>query len=125
MNKKNLIIPIILILIGLVSVGFVYLKPEKKIEEASLVSTKKVREIIINASKFKYDPSVITVKKDERIKLIINNTDTLHGVRIPELGVKGNDFVEFVAGKTGEFAWYCNNFCGQGHQQMQGKLIVE
>lgn len=91
----------------------------------SSVTTEKLKEIVIDASKFEYNPSVVTVKRGERIKLVINNTDTLHGIRIPELEISGNDFVEFTAEKTGEFTWYCNNFCGQGHQEMQGKLIVE
>jgi len=125
MNFKNLLILSTAILIGFVLVMFIYLKPEKKTEEISRVPTEKLREIIVDASKFEYNPSVITVKKGERIKLIINNTDTLHGIRIPELEINGNDFVEFVAEKTGEFTWYYNNFCGQGHQQMQGKLIIE
>lgn len=83
------------------------------------------REIIIKASRFEYNPSVITIKKGEKIKLIIDNMDAAHGIRIPELGISGKDFVEFTAEKAGEFTWYCNYFCGQGHQRMQGKLIVE
>ena len=128
MNKKILLILIPVVLIGFTLVILTYLKPEKKTEEASEISQtqiEKVKEITVSASRFEYNPSVITAKKGERIKLIINNVDTLHGIRIPELGVSDNDSVEFVAEKTGEFIWYCNNFCGQGHRQMQGTLIVE
>lgn len=128
--RKNyfLLILITAILIGFVPVIFIYLKPENEKKETSeTLRTKieEVREIIVSASKFEYSPSIIAVKRGERIKLIINNTDTLHGITIPELGISGDDFVEFVVDKEGEFAWYCNNFCGQGHRQMQGKLIVE
>lgn len=33
--------------------------------------------------------------------------------------------VEFVADKSGTFPFYCNVFCGGGHKEMQGKLIVK
>ena len=35
------------------------------------------------------------------MKLIINNADTPHGIRIPELGVSGVESLEFVADKIG------------------------
>ena len=121
---------ILLILISAISISFIlvvlfYLKPEKKTDGTFQTQTEVIREIIVNASRFEYNPSVITAKRGERIKLIINNTDALHGIIIPELGISGNDFVEFVIDKEGEFIWYCNNFCGQGHQQMGGKLIIK
>jgi len=83
------------------------------------------KEITVKAFKFGYSPDTITVSKGERIKLKIDNTDATHGIRIPDLGVSGNDVVEFTAGKAGEFAWYCNNYCGDGHSQMSGRLIVK
>ena len=58
-----------------------------------------------------------------RIK--IENTDVLHGIRIPDLKIRGDDIIEFTADKTGEFDWYCTNMCGEEHMQMKGKLIVK
>jgi len=83
-----------------------------------------VKEFTINAFRFGYSPDTITVNKGDNVKLTIKNTDTLHGIRIPELGLKGNELIEFTADKTGEFTWYCANMCGNEHMQMQGKLIV-
>ena len=83
------------------------------------------REINIKAFKFGYEPNVIKVAKGERIKINIENTDVLHGIRIPDLGLKGNDALEFTADQTGEFTSYCTNMCGDGHMAMQGKLIIE
>lgn len=128
MNKKILLVLISVILIGFILLFSIYLKPEKKTggtSETLQTQTEEIKEIVVNASRFEYDPPAIRVKKGERIKLTINNTDALHGIRIPELGINGNDFVEFTAEKAGQFIWYCNNFCGEGHRQMQGKLIVE
>ena len=83
-----------------------------------------VKEFQVKAFRFGYSPGIITVNKGDNVKIIINNTDTFHGIRIPYLGIKGNEILEFTADKEGEFSWYCNNMCGSGHMQMQGKLIV-
>ena len=83
------------------------------------------KEFTVKAFRFGYTPDTITVNKGDKVKIIINNSDTLHGIRIPELNLKGNDIIEFTAEKTGEFDWYCTNMCGQGHMQMKGKIIVE
>ena len=83
-----------------------------------------IKEFTVNAFRFGYTPNAITINKGDKIKIIINNTDALHGIRIPDLNLKGNDFIEFTAEKAGEFDWYCANMCGKGHMEMKGKLIV-
>ena len=83
------------------------------------------KEFTIEAFRFGYSPDTITVNKGDKVRILINNTDALHGIRIPDLGIKGNEILEFTADKTGEFTWYCTNMCGGGHMQMQGKLIVK
>jgi len=84
-----------------------------------------VKEINVKAFQFGYDPDVIKVKKGERVRINIDNSDVLHGIRVPDLGLRGDYSLEFTADKQGEFAWYCTNMCGQGHMGMKGKLIVE
>lgn len=83
-----------------------------------------VNVITINAQRFEYSSSTITVKKGEKVKLVINNEDTTHGISIPELGVRGIDSVEFTPDKAGTFSFRCPTFCGEGHKQMTGTLIV-
>ena len=82
------------------------------------------REINVKAFQFGYEPSIIKATRGEKIKININNADVLHGIRIPDLGISGNEVLEFTADQAGEFTWYCANACGQGHGTMQGKLIV-
>ena len=38
--------------------------------------------------------------------------------------MSGIDYVEFTADKAGTFNFYCNNYCGQGHPDMSGVLVV-
>ena len=91
----------------------------------NMIKDSERREFTINASRFVYEPDTITVNKGDKVRINIENTDTLHGIRIPEFNVKDNKRVEFIADKAGEFTWYCTNMCGAGHMQMQGKLIVK
>ena len=89
------------------------------------ISKEAVKEFSIDAFQFGYNPDTITVSKGDKVKININNVDVLHGMRIPDLGLKGQNLIEFTADKLGEFIWYCTNMCGEGHMQMKGKLIVK
>lgn len=82
------------------------------------------KEFNVKAFRFGYEPNSITLNEGDKVKIIINNTDTLHGMTIPQLGISGDNVIEFVADKKGEFDWYCNVFCGKGHGSMGGRLIV-
>lgn len=84
-----------------------------------------VKHIVIDAKWYEFSPNTIRIKEGDKVMLMINNLDTTHGITIPELGVSGNDVVEFTATKKGEFDFYCNNFCGPDHRDMIGKIIVE
>lgn len=101
----------------------------QKIIDAELnkqpAQTGKIKEFEIKAFRFGYTPNEIEVSEGDNVKIVIDNTDTLHGMRIPDLGVRGDNVIQFVANKKGEFNWYCNNVCGTGHQAMIGKLIVK
>ena len=89
------------------------------------------REIQMTAKKYEFSPSTLSVKKGERVRLIITALDKDHGIKIEALGIeqilkKGvPTTVEFAADKAGEFPFQCSKFCGFGHGKMKGKLIVE
>ncbi len=82
-------------------------------------------EIKVNALRFGYSPDIINVKQGEVVKISINNTDTPHGIRIPDLEISGENSIEFIAETPGEYTWYCYIPCGDGHKEMQGKIIIE
>jgi len=85
----------------------------------------------MTAKKYEFNPSTITVKKGERVRLIITALDKDHGIKIDAFEVnhilkKGTAAtVEFTADKAGEFPFQCSKFCGFGHGKMKGKIIVE
>src|SRR3972149_5329228 len=86
-----------------------------------------VKTFTINASRFKFNPDVIRVKKGDAVRLIVNNIDGIHSIHFHEdegYDVEGTD-VTFVADKVGTFEFHCAIYCGSGHNQMNGTLIVE
>jgi len=85
-----------------------------------------IREIKITAKRFEYSPSEITLKKGEKVKLVIDNVDFVHGLHFEDLPGEPGDNYEYIfeATEVGEFEFHCNRFCGAGHEQMEGKIIV-
>ena len=90
-----------------------------------------VHEITMTAKNYEFDPGVITVKKGEKVRLIITATDRDHGIKIEGYDInqelkKGDPTtVEFTAEKAGTFEFKCSVYCGMGHRKMKGKLVVE
>jgi cytochrome c oxidase subunit II len=88
------------------------------------------REIKLIARRFEFVPKTITAKKGERIKLVVTSEDVDHGIAIPEFGVdqivkaKQTKVIELDADKEGHFGVICSVFCGDGHPDMTGELIV-
>lgn len=90
-----------------------------------------VHEFKMTARSYEFDPAVITVKKGEKVRLIITATDRKHGIEIEGydidqiLNVGEPTTIEFTADKAGTFEFKCSVFCGFGHRKMKGKLVVE
>ena len=90
------------------------------------------REITVEGSEYSYSPTGIKVEAGEKIRLTFKNTGNLpHNFKIDELGVVTKtiaggqtDVVEFTAGKSGTFTFYCSI---PGHKQlgMEGDLEVQ
>ena len=95
------------------------------------LSTAAVHEIHVVASKYKFDPAEIHVKKGENVRLIFTATDATHGIKLDEFKINQRletnkpTTVEFTPDKIGTFVFKCSVFCGIGHRGMKGKLIVD
>lgn len=81
----------------------------------------------VEATNFKFEPEEIKVKQGDEVSITLKNAQGNHDLKIEgyDKTVKGNATVTFVADKTGEFKFICSIFCGKGHDDMIGKLIVE
>ncbi len=88
--------------------------------------------IKITAKKFEYNPNVITIKKGVPVIFEFTSLDRVHGFTVPDLGNirltiepgKVNR-VTILAPKAGTYEFHCDLFCGEGHEGMTGKIIVE
>jgi cytochrome c oxidase subunit 2 len=100
-------------------------------DSSSASSAGAAGEITMTAQKYKFSPNLITVKKDDHVKLVITALDRDHGFRLDAFKVnqklkKGKPTtIEFTADKAGTFPFQCSDFCGMGHGKMKGKLVVE
>ncbi len=94
-------------------------------------TTTDVKEFNLTASNFKFSANEIKVKKGDKVRVVLNNSQGIHDFKIDELGVNTRiiqqgeqDIVEFVADKVGVFEYYCSV---GNHRElgMRGKFIVE
>ena len=84
----------------------------------------------MTAKRFEYTPSQITLKKGVPVVLEITAIDRDHGFKVPELGVRADlksgqvTRVRIVPDRTGTFEFRCDVFCGSGHEDMSGEIVV-
>ena len=89
------------------------------------------RVVQITAKKFEYSPASITLKKGEPVVLELVSLDRVHGFNAPDFGLRtdvkpdANVRLRFVPDKTGRFEFHCDVFCGAGHEDMTGEIVVE
>jgi cytochrome c oxidase subunit 2 len=86
-------------------------------------------EIVVK--RFGFEPSRIEVTQGERVKLLVKSADGVHGAQIKKFKVnkkvpRGGEpvTIEFVASAAGEFPILCSEYCGDGHEDMKGMLVV-
>lgn len=91
-----------------------------------------VREIRLEGSEFKFSLASLTLKKGEKVRLILGNTGKMkHDFVVDELNVRTKiinngetDTVEFTPETAGTFEFYCS--VGQHRANgMKGMLTVE
>lgn len=103
----------------------------KQVEEKIVTPSGEVKELKITAKQFQFEPATIEVSKGDRVRLIVTSADVPHGISIPEYGINerldvGKPVtIEFTAEKEGTFTTFCSVFCGSGHSNMKGKIIVK
>jgi len=101
--------------------------PEPSVEIVNGVTE---RTIHIGVRQWEWDPKVIRAKAGERVRLIIHNADVRHTLVVPDLQIDidippDGAVADFMATKKGTFDFICGTYCGIGHAEMQGTLIVE
>jgi cytochrome c oxidase subunit 2 len=98
---------------------------------AALAATPDERHVTLLAQKFDFTPETITLKKGQPVVLEVTSIDRIHGFAIPELKLRidvlptATTEVRLVPDRVGRFTFRCDNFCGDGHEEMEGAIVVE
>jgi cytochrome c oxidase subunit 2 len=89
------------------------------------------RVVRIAAKQFEYDPPTVVLKRGQRVVLELTTIDRPHGFKQAALGIKAELLpgqvarVELTPEKVGNFMFVCDLFCGTGHDDMDGTIVVE
>ena len=87
--------------------------------------------IEVIARRYTFEPAQIDVTEGERVRILVKSGDGLHGFEIKKFKVskeipRGSDpvAIDFTATEAGSFPILCSVFCGDGHDDMKGTLVV-
>jgi cytochrome c oxidase subunit 2 len=85
----------------------------------------------ITAKRFEYSPAEVHLKRGVPVVLELVSLDRTHGFDAPDLGLRSDikpgepTRLRFVPEKTGRFGFHCDVFCGSGHEDMTGEIVVD
>jgi cytochrome c oxidase subunit 2 len=89
------------------------------------------RVVKISAKRFEFTPAEVHVKKGETVVLELTSLDRVHGFNLPAFKIRKDitpkevTRVTLTPGETGTFPFHCDVFCGDGHEDMNGTLVVD
>jgi heme/copper-type cytochrome/quinol oxidase subunit 2 len=94
-------------------------------------SARPVKTFEVVAARFTFTPDRFEVTRGDHVRLTVRSADGTHGLAIKKLKLdvevpKGGKSVvlEFDADQSGSFPVTCSEYCGRGHSQMKGLLVV-
>lgn len=91
----------------------------------------KEQVVQITARRFSYTPNEIVVQMGRPVVLKFSSLDFVHGFNVPGLKLRADlppgriTRVRFIPERAGEFSFHCDNFCGTGHEEMNGRIVVK
>lgn len=98
-------------------------------QDPATASAPKIIEVIAKRSGF--EPAQIEVTEGDYVRLVVKSADGVHGLAIKKFKVekkvpRGGDpvTIDFVASAAGNFPILCSEYCGDGHDDMKGMLVV-
>jgi cytochrome c oxidase subunit II len=89
------------------------------------------RTVEVVARRYAFEPAEIQVAVGEAVRLMVRSGDGIHGIEIKELKVKNvlergaaPVAIELKPATAGRFPILCSEYCGDGHEEMKGALVV-
>jgi len=109
-------------------VGVVVTGAAALVARVAVAQSPRVIEVV--ARRFAFAPAEIPLKAGERVVLAVRSLDFMHGFSVPDLGLRADLLpgqvtrIELPPQRAGTIDFLCDNFCGDGHEQMHGRLLV-
>jgi len=98
---------------------------------ARLLAAETGAEVSVAASKFQFTPDTVKAKAGVPLTFVLTSFDRIHGFKMPDFGLRtdivpGQETrVSLTPDRAGSFTFFCDVFCGDGHEDMEGTLVVE
>jgi cytochrome c oxidase subunit 2 len=90
------------------------------------------RVIEVLARRYAFEPSRIDATVGEPLRLLVRSGDGPHGFEIRSFKIskellRGAEpvVIEFTPNEAGQYPIVCSLFCGDGHDDMTGTLVVQ
>lgn len=89
------------------------------------------RTIAVVARKFVFLPNEIVLRRGEPVLLEFTAPEVVMGFNVPALKIRTDIIpgqvarLRLVPREAGSFDFLCDVFCGDGHENMNGRLIVQ
>jgi cytochrome c oxidase subunit 2 len=119
----HLALILLIALVGFTSVSLAAIKLGAKKHKVESV-------IKITAQKFKFTPELIVLKKGQPTELQLISLDVRHGFNCPGLKLRADvvttrpAYLQVTAAKKGRYPFFCDVYCGDGHEDMRGTIEV-
>ena len=90
----------------------------------------KIEEFNVTVKNWGFEPALIEVEEGSLVVLNLETIEGNHGINLYDFGVDEylkqgtTSTLKFIVNKKGEFEFFCTVYCGSGHANMAGKLIV-
>jgi cytochrome c oxidase subunit 2 len=131
MNQK--IVPGFLI-IGIFAIGIAWwlqtIEVAPTILSPTAAAAEQPRIIEIKASKFRFSPGEITLRRGVPVILRLSTADRAHGFFVKKLKIDADippgapKDIMVVPKSAGRFTAICDHYCGSGHGNMKMTVIV-
>ncbi len=85
----------------------------------------------VSAKRFEFSPDVVTLKVGVPAVIELTSLDRTHGFAAPDFGIDEEivpgrpTVVRLTPSAPGTFPFHCSVFCGEGHEGMTGRIVVE
>src|SRR4051812_9934360 len=97
---------------------------------AQIAASAAPREVRMVARKFVFEPATLQARVGVPVLLRLSAPEVPMGFSLPDFGVRADivpgkeALLRFTPDRAGSFVFLCDVFCGNGHENMSGTLLV-